>query len=131
MRKRLITLMLSVVLLLVGCNHDIFTKIEADDFDIGYGDSLYTEFEVSDDMVEELVDAYNNLKVRGEVSEEVNHETSISVVFIKDDQLSGGIVIDDRGIFHVQEQMKTYQVGPNDSFYDKAVAIYKEVEKGY
>lgn len=131
MRKWIMLFMLSFVLLLAGCNQDVFTKIEADDFDIGYGDGLYTEFEVSDEMVQELVDAYNNLKVTGEVSEEVNHETSITVVFIKDDQLSGGIVIDDRGIFHVQEQMKTYQVRSNDSFYDKALAIYKDIEKNY
>lgn len=121
--KRLLLIM-SIGLLLSGCTN----KIKADDFDIGYGNSLYTDYEADQKIIQSLINAYNSIEFIGETSEEMNYETAISVTFIYKDQISDMIIIDDEGVFHTNDLTVNHKMHPDDPFYEIALQIYKDIE---
>ena len=66
-----------------------------------------------------------------QTNQQINYEKAITITFIYNDQISGALVIDDKGIFHVSEGVENYQIEPNNDVYEQAIEIYKDVKKQY
>ena len=133
MRKLLLMLVILILFLTVsGCNNNSVKKIKADYFDIGFGQSLYEGYnKVDKKTVQSLVDAYNQIKYIGQTNQQINYEKAITIVFIYNDKISGTLVIDDMGIFHLSDGSETYQIDPNNDIYEHAIEIYSDVKEQY
>lgn len=133
MRKLLyMSIMLIVFLIVNGCNHNSVNQIKADYFDIGFGQSLYEGYnKVDKETVQALVKAYNQIEYSGQTNQQINYEKAITITFIYKDQISGTLVIDDKGIFHLSDSAENYLIKPNNDIYEQAKKIYDDVKKQY
>ena len=132
MRKLIFMSIILIILIVSGCNDNSVKQIKADYFDIGFGQSLYEGYnKVDKETVQSLVKAYNKIEISGTTNQQINYEKAITITFIYNDQISGALVIDDKGIFHVSEGVENYQIEPNNDVYEQAIEIYKDVKKQY
>ena len=133
MRKLLFMSIILIVFFIVsGCNNNSVKQIKADYFDIGFGQSLYEGYnKVGKETVQSLVKAYNQIEYSGQTNQEVNYEKAITITFICNDQVSGTLVIDDKGIFHLSDSAENYQIESNNDIYEQAIEIYNDVKKQY
>lgn len=133
MRKSLfISTILIVFLIVSSCSNNSVKKIKADYFDIGLGQSLYSGYDkVEKETVQSLVDAYNDIKYIGQTNQQINYEKAITITFIYNDQISGTLVIDDKGIFNLSDGVENYQIEPNNDIYKVAKDIYNELKQQY
>lgn len=123
---------LFVFLIISGCNSSSVKQIKADYFDIGFGQSLYGGYnKVDKETVQSLVKAYNQIEHIGQTSQQINYEKAISITFIYNDQISGVLVIDDKGVFHLSDGAENYQIEPNNGIYEQAIEIYNNLKKQY
>ena len=115
-----------------GCNSNSPNQIKADYFDIGYGQSMYEGYnKVDKKTVQSLVKAYNQIKDIGQTNEEINYDKAVTIHFIYKDQISGSLVIDDKGIFVLGNRSGNYQIDEKNDIYENALEIYKELKKQY
>ncbi|MBW8348017.1 hypothetical protein K0H71_01000 [Bacillus sp. IITD106] len=133
MKKRLLVLVvISVLLMIGGCNNNSVKKIKADYVDIGFGQSLYEGYnKVDKETVQSLVDAYNQIEYIGQTNEQMDYEKAITVSFIHNDQISGTLMIDHKGIFHLGDGTENYQIEPNSNIYEQALEIYNDLKVQY
>lgn len=133
MRKLLFMPFILIVFFIVsGCNNNSVKQIKADYFDIGFGQSLYEGYnKVDKKTVQSLVKAYNQMEYSGKTNQEISHEKAITITFIYNDQISGTLVIDDKGIFHLSDSAENYQIDSKNDIYEKAIEIYNDVKKQY
>ena len=133
MRKLLFMSIILIVFLIVsGCNNNSVKQIKADYFDIGFGQSLYEGYnKVDKKTVQSLVKAYNQIEYSGQRNQQINYEKALTITFIYNDQISGTLVIDDKGIFHLSNSSGNYQIDPNNDIYEQAIEIYNDVKKQY
>ena len=133
MRKFLfISIILIVFSIVSGCNNNSVKKIKADYFDIGFGQSLYGGYnKVDKETVQSLVKTYNQIEYIGQTNQQINYEKAITITFIYNDQISGTLVIDDKGIFQLSESAENYQIESNNNIYEQAIEIYNDVKKQY
>jgi hypothetical protein len=132
-RKLLLMFVIPIVFLTVsGCNNNSVKKIKADYFDIGFGQSLYEGYnKVDQETVQSLVDAYNQIKYIGQTNQQINYDKAITITFIYNDQISGTLTIDDKGIFHLSDGFENYQIESNNDIYEQAIIIYNDVNEQY
>jgi hypothetical protein len=127
-----VSIILTVVLIVSGCNNNSVKQIKADYFDIGFGQSLYEGYnKVDKETVQSLVKAYNQIEYSEKTNQQINYEMAITITFIYNDQISGTLVIDDKGIFHLSDSAENYQIEPNNDIYEQAIEIYNDVKKQY
>ncbi|MCM3637151.1 hypothetical protein M3152_05395 [Sporosarcina luteola] len=133
MRKLLfLFFILSVFFIVSGCNGNSVKQIKADYFDIGFGQSLYEGYnKVDKETVQSLVKAYNEIEYSGQTNQQINYEKAVTLTFIYNDQISSSLVIDDKGIFHLNDGAGNYQIEPSNEIYKQAREIYKDVKKQY
>ncbi|MCG3086712.1 hypothetical protein [Sporosarcina cyprini] len=131
MKKLLLMFILLFAFLVVsGCNNNSVNQIKADYFDIGFGQSVYEGYnKVDEETVQTLVKAYNQIEYRGQTNQQINYEKAITIKFIYNDQISGFLVIDDKGVFHLRDSSKNYQIEPNNNIYEQAMEIYNDLKK--
>lgn len=126
------SIMLIVFLIVSGCDDNSVKQIKADYFNIGFGQSLYEGYDkVDKETVQSLVKAYNHIEYSGQTNEQINYEKAITITFIYNDQISGTLVIDDKGTFHLSDSAENYQIEPNNDIYEQAIKIYNDVKKQY
>ena len=133
MRKSLfISTILIVFLIVSSCSNHSVKKIKADYFDIGLGQSLYSGYnKVEQETIQSLVNAYNNIEYIGQTNQQINYEKAITITFIYNDQISGTLVIDDKGIFHLSDHVENYQIKPNNDIYEQAIEVYNNLRQEY
>jgi hypothetical protein len=121
-----------VCLILNGCSDNTVKKIKADYFDIGLGQSLYSGYnKVEQETVQSLVDAYNQIKYTGQTNLQINYDKTITITFVYNDQISGVLVIDNKGVFHLRDGTKIYQIEPNNDKYEQALEVYNDLKQQY
>ncbi len=134
MRKSFfVSILLIAFLILNGCSHNTVEKIKADYFDIGLGQSLYSGYnKVEQETVQSLVDAYNQIEYTGQTNQQINYDKAITITFVFNDQISGMLVLDDKGIFHLHDNVEeNYQIEPNNDLYEQAIEIYNDLKQQY
>lgn len=133
MRKSFFVSVIVMVCLIVnGCSDNSVKKIKADYFDIGLGQSLYSGYnKVGQETVQSLVDAYNQIEYIGQTNTQLKYDKAITITFVYNDQISGVLVIDDKGIFHLRDGVKIYQIEPNNDIYEQALKIYNDLKQQY
>lgn len=83
------------------------------------------------ETVQSLVNAYNQIEYRGQTTQQINYDKAISITFVNNDQISGSLVIDDKGVFHLNDVSINYQIEPNIDIYQQAIEIYDDIDKRY
>ncbi|MGJ7910122.1 hypothetical protein [Neobacillus sp. LXY-1] len=83
------------------------------------------------DTVQSLVDPYNDIKYIRQTNQQINYEKAITITFIYNDQISGTLVIDDKGIFSLSDSVENYQIEPNNDIYKQARGIYNDLKQQY
>lgn len=131
LKKFLVVFVILILFFIVkGCNSNSSNQIKADYFDIGYGQSMYEGYnKVDEKTVQSLVKEYNQIKDIGQTNEEINYDKAVTIHFIYKDQISGSLVIDNKGVFLLGNRSGNYQIDENNDIYDKALKIYKEVKE--
>lgn len=123
---------LIVILFVSGCNTHSVKNIKADYFNIGLGQSLYEGYnKVEKETVQSLVKAYNQIEYIGQTNEEINYDQAITITFIHNDQISGILVIDEKGVFHTRDHVENYLIESKNEIYEQAMEIYNEVKHQY
>ena len=114
MRRTLfISIILTMFLSVSACRDNSVKKIKADYLEIGLGQSLYSGYnKLERETVQSLTDAYNDIEYIGQTSNQINFENAITVTFIYKDQISGVLVIDEKGIFQLRDGVENYQIDP-------------------
>lgn len=126
------TILIVIFIIVTRCNNNSIKQIKADYFDIGYGQSSYGGYnKVDKKTVQSLVKAYNQLTDSRQTNQQINFEKAITITFIYNDQISGILVIDDKGVFHLSDGTKNYQNEPNNDIYEQALKIYNDVKEQY
>ncbi|WP_409274643.1 hypothetical protein V1499_06145 [Neobacillus sp. SCS-31] len=133
MRKSLfISTILILFLIVSSCSNNSVKKIKADYFDITLGQSSYSAYnKVEKETVQSLVDAYNDIKYTGHTNQQINYEKAITIIFFYNDQISGTLVIDDKGIFNLGYSGENYEIEPNNDIYKQAKEIYNDLKQQY
>ena len=131
LKKLLVVFVILISFFIVrGFNSNPPNQIKADYFDIGFGQSLYEGYnKVDKKTVQSLVKAYNQIEDSGQTNEEIDYDKAVTVHFIYNDQISGALVIDDKGIFRLGDRSGNNQIHANNDIYEKALEIYKEVKE--
>lgn len=133
LKKLIVVFVILISFLIVSrCNNNSVNYIKADYFNIGYGQSWYEgNNKVDNETVQSLVKAYNQIEYSQQTNEEIDYNKAITIQFIYNDQISGILVINDKGIFHLRNSSGNYQIDANNNIYENALEIYKEVKKQY
>jgi hypothetical protein len=115
-----------------GCNGNSVKQIKADYFNISFGQNIYEGLnKVDKDTVDALVKAYNQIEYSGNTDQPINYEKAITITFIYNDQISGSLVVDDKGVFHLSDSAENYQIESNKDIYEQAFEIYNDLKKQY
>lgn len=115
-----------------GCNNNSVKQIKADYFDIGFGQCLYEGYnKVDKETVQSLVKMYNQIEYIEQTNQQINYDKAITITFIYNDQISGTLVMDDKGIFHLSNSAENYQIEPNTDIYEQALELYNDVKQQY
>jgi uncharacterized protein YpbB len=127
-----VSIIVMVCLIVNGCSDNTVKKIKADYFDIGLGQSLYSGYnKVEQETVQSLVDAYNQIEYIGQTNQQINYDKAITITFVYNDQISGVLVIDNKGIFHLSDGVKIFQIESNNDIYEQALKIYNDLKQQY
>lgn len=130
--KKLIVVFVILISFLIVSRCNNVNYIKADYFNIGYGMSWYeANNKVDNETVQSLVKAYNQIEYSHQTNEEIDYKKAITIQFIYNDQISGMLVIDDKGIYHLRNSSENYQIDANNDLYVNALDIYNEVKKQY
>jgi len=119
---------------IIGCQNrnNVVKKINAEYFTISYGKSLYkAKDRIEQDITDSLVENYNNIKLVGTTNQEINYDRAITIIFIDDDQISGKITIDDKGICRIDDNLENYIVSEVSSIYIDAINVYNDLKEKY
>lgn len=102
LKKFLVVFVILILFFIVrGFNSNSPNQIKADYFDIGYGQSMYVGYnKVDEKTVQSLVKEYNQIKDIEQTNEEINYDKAVTIHFIYNDQISGSLVIDNKGVFY-------------------------------
>lgn len=115
-----------------GCNNNSIKQIKADYINVGFGQSWYEGLnKVDKETVQSLVEAYNQIEYFGQSDQKINYEKAITLQFIYNEQISGMLVLDDKGVFHLRNSSGNYQIEPNNAIYEQTMEIYNDVKKQY
>lgn len=126
------SILLTVSCIVSGCNDKSVKQIKADYFDIGFGQSLYEGYsKVDEETVQSLVKAYNAIEISGQTNQPINYDQAITITFIHNDQISGAIVLDDKGVFQLHDSIENYQMETINNLYAQAMEIYKDLKSKY
>ncbi|OIJ10858.1 hypothetical protein BKP37_17135 [Anaerobacillus alkalilacustris] len=129
-RTFFISFIVMVCLVLNGCSDNTVKKIKADYFDIGLGQSFYNGYnKVEEETVQSLVGAYNQIKYTGQTNLQINYDKAITITFVYNDQISGVLVIDNKGVFHLRDGVEIYQIEPSDDMYEQALEVYNDLKR--
>lgn len=130
MRKLLLISIIIMVFFIVSrFNNNSVKQIKADYFNISYGQSWYEGYKkVDKETVQSLVRAYNQIEYIGQTNQQIN-EKAITITFIYNDQISGILVLDDNGIFHLRDGTINYQINPDNNIYEQAIKIYNDLKE--
>ena len=116
---------------LIGCNNSV-KNVRAQYFTISYGESFYDAMDKADkETVDLLVNHYNKIELTGTTSEEINYANAISITFIYNDQISGEITFDDKGISKLTGQAENYTISKDSRFYETALEVYYDVKEKF
>jgi len=131
LKKFLVVFVILILFFIVrGFNSNSPNQIKADYFDIGYGQSMYVGYnKVDEKTVQSLVKEYNQIKDIEQTNEEINYDKAVTIHFIYNDQISGSLVIDNKGVFLLGNRSGNFQIDENNDMYEKAIKIYKEVKE--
>ena len=131
LKKFLVVFVILILFFIVrGFNSNSPNQIKADYFDIGYGQSMYEGYnKVDEKTVQSLVKEYNQIKDIEQTNEEINYDKAVTIHFIYNDQISGSLVIDNKGVFLLGNRSGNFQIDENNDMYEKALKIYKEVKE--
>lgn len=122
-------IMLTALLIASGCTDSSVENLEADYFDISYGESIYEgSGRISKETIQSLVEAYNHIEYSGQTNQQLNYKKAITITFVEDDQISGILVIDDKGVFQLSDGAKNYQIEPDNAIYEQAMKIYNDLD---
>ena len=131
-RSFFVSIIVMICLIVNGCSDNTVKKIKADYFDIGLGQSLYSGYnKVEQESVQSLVDAYNQIKYTGQTNQQINYDKAITITFVYNDQISGVLVIDNNGVFHLRDGFKIYQIEPSNDIYEQALKVYNDLKQKY
>ena len=133
MKKILFMFILLFAFLIVsGCNNTSVKQIKVDYINVGFGQSWYEGLnKVDKETVQSLVEAYNQIEYFGQSDQKINYEKAITLQFIYNEQISGMLVLDDMGVFHLRNSSGNYQIEPNNAIYEQTMEIYNDVKKQY
>ncbi|WP_339198928.1 hypothetical protein MKY27_06990 [Solibacillus sp. FSL R5-0449] len=131
LKKFLVVFVILILFFIVrGFNSNSPNQIKADYFDIGYGQSMFEGYnKVDEKTVQSLVKEYNQIKDIEQTNEEINYDKAVTIHFIYNDQISGSLVIDNKGVFLLGNRSGNFQIDENNDMYEKALKIYKEVKE--
>ena len=116
---------------LIGCNNSV-KNVKAQYFTISYGESFYDAMDKADkETVDLLVNHYNEIELTGTTSEEINYANAISITFIYNDQISGEITFDDKGISNLTGKAENYTISKDSRFYETALEVYYDVKEKF
>jgi len=119
---------------MTGCRNrdNLIKKINAEYFTIAYGKSIYeAKDKVKQETVDFLVKDYNNIKFVGTTSQEINYDKAITITFINNDKISGQLIIDDKGICQIDNDVNTYIIDKESNIYADLLKVYEEVKGKY
>lgn len=86
---------------------------------------------IDKETVESLVKAYNQIEYSGQTNQQINYENAITLQFIYNDQISGILVIDDKGTYHLRNTSGNYLIEPDNDIYKQAIEIYNDMKIQY
>jgi len=131
--KKVFTLIGIIILswTLIGCNNSV-KNIKAEYFTISYGENFYDAMNKADkETIDLLVNHYNEIELTGTTSEEINYGNEISITFIYNDQISGEITFDDKGISKITGKAENYTISKDSRFYETALEVYYDVKEKF
>ena len=130
--KKIFLISITLILLLSGCNNNSIKDIKADYFTISYDNSYYdANNKVDEETVKLLVGQYNDIQYISQTTKEINYANAINIIFIHNDQISGSITIDDKGIFQLGDSLENYLLNEDSEIYEKALTIYHDLKEKY
>ena len=116
---------------LIGCNHSV-KNIKAQHFTISYGESFYESMNMVDSKtVDLLVNQFNEIELTGNTSEEINYKNAITIIFLNNDQMTGKITFDEKGICILNNGVENRVISDNSKFYETALEVFYDLEKKY
>ena len=119
---------------LIGCNNPV-KGIKAQYFTISYGETMFDAINrVDTETVDLLVNNYNNIELTSMTTEEINYGHAITITFINNDQISGQITIDDKGIFLINgknSEVENYMIEEDNEFYETALEVFYDLKEDY
>lgn len=116
---------------LIGCNNSV-KDIKAQYFTISLAESMYDAVnKIDKETVDLLVNHYNEIELTGTTTEEINSANAITITFIYNDQISGQITIDNKGISSLNDKVENYIISEDSEFYETALEVYYDVKEKY
>lgn len=124
-----ISITLVIVFTVTGCKiKDITTSdISADNVSIYYGTSSYAMFEVSEAVISELQDAYNNLTFQS-TNAKIDMSTMYNIVFYKNGQQIASLSVDQNGVFMLNGDTARYKKKSGNLNYSRITEIYNNAK---
>ena len=113
----------------IGCgNKNTVKQINAESLTISYGKSIYqSKDKIDQEAIKSLVKKYNNIKLVGPVNQAINYDKAITIIFNNNDQISGRITIDDKGICRIGDKQNNYITTEESNIYADALKIYQDL----
>lgn len=128
----IIILVLCFVIVGCGAQNNTIKDIKAEEFLISYEMAYYdSKDKIDQESLDLLVENYNNLEINGMTNTEINYDKAISIIFYYDDQISGQITMDEKGVCHLGDVNENYNYSVKNNIYDEALKVFKELEAKY
>lgn len=127
-------IILIVSLSIMGCENreDTVNKMDAEDFTISYGKSIYqAKDKVEQHELNSLIETYNNITLDGTTNQEITYDKAVTIVFINKDQISGQITIDDKGIYRIDDNTDNYFIEDENKIYEEFLKVYHHLQEKY
>ncbi|WP_105616425.1 outer membrane protein assembly factor BamD [Vallitalea okinawensis] len=135
--KRNIFIMIAILTLclsITACGNaeNIVKKIDADDFTISYGKSIYqAKDKLEQKNIDILIENYNKITLDGTTNQEINYDNAITIIFINNDQISGQVTIDDKGICRIDDNIDNYIINKENDIYEDLLKVYLDLKEKY